>query len=329
MDVRREVQTSPVADEVQALTAVIPAILLGLLYKIPRDIVAEVGGHENVKLKMLPRMHAASDGDTGICFEYAVHEAVMSGDARVMSRLDDALKLCKIEQGDIRSLLFGFEKTGAVQIIDTAEEELTDDSRVLTGGVGQPPKIKKRLNLLASAFRRPKTRLALPSSIRGLWKADLMIGRPTAERWVGTTVKVNPSQLEGAAGLRIGIIPVRSGQSDKVRRDESKGLIVCPLHHDGDFMQTFHEGVRMVQALIKSNMNMPSEAYIPEPEVRDVARVLVKRREIPVVELVDVLRTFGQPHLLSTVEKSVVLTDLKGEAATSTLLAPKPLMSGE
>ncbi len=60
--------------------------------------------------------------------------------------------------------------------------------------------------MLSAAFNRPETRKALPSSISGLWKADLFFGTTDADRWLGISLKINPSQLEGARGLRIGIV---------------------------------------------------------------------------------------------------------------------------
>jgi hypothetical protein len=74
MRVREQRQLNPVADAVLALTAVARPILLGTLYALKADVVAEVQGYPNVKLKMLPRLYKAGDGDCGICFEYAVHE---------------------------------------------------------------------------------------------------------------------------------------------------------------------------------------------------------------------------------------------------------------
>lgn len=60
-------------------------------------------------------------------------------------------------------------------------------------------------------FRRQNAgkldRAKLPDSINGLWKADLFIGNTIMDNWVGTTVKINPSQLESARGLRLGIKP--------------------------------------------------------------------------------------------------------------------------
>jgi hypothetical protein len=258
MFIREQRQQNPVADEVLALTAVVRPILTGTLYALKQEVVAEAGGFDGVKLLMLPRLYKAGDGDCGICFEYAVHEAISREDARVLERIEDAAKLCNVTgMAPPKSLLFGLEKTGTQQLIDTADDLLTEDSRLLYGTQGRPAKLKRHLSVIAGAFRNRQTRLALPWSIRGLWKADLFLGYTDSERWVATTVKINASQLEGAAGLRIGIVPTRQGVSDKVRKDDGKNLVICPLHHDQDFMQTFYEGWRIVQAFLDADARVP------------------------------------------------------------------------
>ena len=322
MEVRREQQINAVGDEVLALTAVIRPILTGVLYALKADIVHEAGGFENLKLKMIPRLYRPGDGDVGICFEYAVHEALTQEDPRVMERVTDAIKLCRIKPSQTKSILFGFEKSGAVQLIDTAKGILTEESRTLAGGVGQPPKLKRRLNTLAAAFRRPTTRYALPWSIRGLWKADLFVGSVNTQQWVGTSVKINASQLEGAAGLRIGITPTRQGKSDKVRLDEGKGLVICPLHHDADFMQTFYEGWRVVQAFLDADAQVPREVVLPRPVDREICRMLTERRDFAAVDVIEALKTFAQPELLETERETVSLEDVKGDAETSMIVAP-------
>ena len=322
MRIHRERQLNPVDDEVLALTAVVRPILTGVLYSTKRDVVAEVGGYEGVKLKMLHRLHLRGDGDCGICFEYAVHEAVTNGDQRVIQRIHDAAQLCNV-QGDVpRSVLFGLEKTGALQLIDTAAEILTEDSRLRYGTRGQPAKLLRHLRNMAGAFRNRRTRPALPFSIRGLWKADLFIGYTASDRWLATSVKINPRQLEAAAGLRIGIVPIRQGQNDRVRIDETKNLVICPLHHDGDFMQTFYEGWRIVQAFLAADGRIPDEAALPSPTHREVARILAERREFAVLEVIEAIRPFGQPELLDTESADVGLQSLKGNAATDLVVAP-------
>ncbi len=322
IEVRREMQLNAVGDDVLALTAVIRPILTGVLYALKADVVAEAGGYENIKLKMLPRLYRPGDGDVGICFEYAVHEALNQGDARVMERVEDALKLCNIKPPKPSSILFGVEKTGSIQLIDTAKGILTDDSRTLSGSQGQPPFLRRRLNTIAAAFKRPTTRNALPWSMRGLWKADLFLGSTQSQRWVGASVKINPSQLEGAAGLRIGIVPTKQGKSDRVRIDQGRGLVVCPLHHDADFMQTFYEAWRVVQAFIAADAHVPKEVMLPRPVDREICRLLAERREFPAVDVIEVLKTFAQPELLTTDRETVGLENVQGVSDTKMILAP-------
>jgi hypothetical protein len=295
---------------------------MGVLYALKDDVVQQAGGRENITLALLARLYRAGDGDCGICFEYAVHEAMNRRDPRVVERVNDAIKLCRINGNDPQSILFGLEKSGSLQLIDSAAEMLTEDSRVLAGTVGQPPKLLKHLNTLAGAFRNARTRLALPSSIRGLWKADLVLGYPEREQWVGTSVKINPNQLEGAPGLRIGIVPVRQGRTDKVRRDEDRNLVICPLHHDADFMEVFYVGWRIVQAFIEADAQVPKEVSLPRPIDREVAKILAERRDFPVIDVIAAIGVFGQPELLTTDDKQVQLQALKGQAATDTLVAP-------
>jgi hypothetical protein len=271
---------------------------------------------------MLARLYRAGDGDCGICFEYAVHEAMNRSDTQVLSRVNDAIRLCRIQGTQPKSILFGLEKTGALQLIDTAESILTGDSRILAGTVGQPPKLRRHLNKIVGAFKNARTRPALPFSIRGMWKADLVLGFSDADRWVGTSVKINPSQLEAAPGLRIGIVPTKQGRTDKVRLDEARNLVVCPLHHDEDFMQIFYEGWRIVQAFIQADARVPKEVSLPRPVDREVARILAERREFPAEDVIEAIGAFGQPELLATQDKTVELQMLQGQAATDMLVAP-------
>ena len=78
MQIRQERQLNPVSDEVLALTAVVRPILMGVLYALKDDVVRQAGGRESISLALLARLYRAGDGDCGICFEYAVHEAIIA-----------------------------------------------------------------------------------------------------------------------------------------------------------------------------------------------------------------------------------------------------------
>lgn len=328
MEIQEEVQANPVADEVAALVAVTRPILNGVLVSIGAEYLEAWGGDRNqVPLKLLGRLRKEGDGDTGIAFEYAVHDAVRGKNAIVLERVSKALDLCRVREGDPSSILFAIEKQGSKQLIETDLDLITNDSRVLSGKQGQPVKLKKQMNTIAAAFRRKNTRPNLPQSIRGLWKADLFLGSQTPDHWIGTSVKINPSHMEAAAGLRVAIVPMQSGKDDRVRKDDHRNLVICPIPHDRSFMQVFYEGWRIVQALCSNDFKTPKEVLLPDPQHREVARIYTERRNFPVLDVIDATATFAQPHLLDTTTETIEAHNFEVDTApgTSTIITPRPL----
>ena len=271
------------------------------------------GGYDNMPLFMLPRAYRKGDGDCGICFEYAVHDAVRRHDPDVMDRIEAAFKICRMPGTNMDSILFGAEKSGALQIIDTAMDVLTDDSRLLTGERQQPLKLKRYVNMLSAAFRRQSDRNRLPQSISGLWKADLFVGNTDSDRWIGATVKINASSLEGARGLRLGLVPVQQGKKDSIYRDENKNLVVCPLPYDKSFMEIFYTSWVIIQQFIAADAQVPKEVALPTPSHRYVAQLLAERRNYPVVDVIEALGPLSQPELLDTHQSDAVLGDTEKE----------------
>ncbi len=320
-----ESQQSPVADLFSAHIAIIRPILSGLLYSLKKDVATEVGGYENVKLKMLPRLRREGDGDVGICFEYAVHDALRRRHPHITERVHDALtKYCRVPGTEIDSILFAAEKNGSLQLIDTASGVLTEESRILTGAQAQPPKLKQYLLDLARAFRSSSLREALPSTIKGLWKADLFVGCRDSDRWVGTTVKINPSALEGAPGLRLGIVPSVQGRNDTIKIDQTRNLVVCPVPYDASFMEAFYVSWGIVKQFLDADAYVPREVYLPSPLQRQVANELAIRREFNVVEVIEGLRPLAQPHLLFNRPLDVNV-DVSGANMTpDTIISPIP-----
>lgn len=329
LPLRFEKQLSNVSSEVEALVAVIRPILQGTLYALKRDIVEEVGGYANVKVKMLPRLYRRGDGDCGVCFEYAVHDALNRAESSVMERVEDALsQYCNVPGAEISSILFGAEKSGAIDLISTAKELLNQDSMLLYGSRGRPAKLIKHIDSIAAAFRRPSFANALPQSISGLWKADLFLGHSDSDRWVGTTVKINANALEGARGLRIGIVPARHGRSDRIEKDDRRNLVICPLPYDGAFVEIFYRGWIIVRQFIGADANMPGEVALPDPADRTVAKLLADRREYAVLDVHDALTPLAQPQLLETTPQTAELVECRhGEGGVGVAIAPvaKPL----
>jgi hypothetical protein len=102
-------------------TMVIP-VLRGMLFSTKRDMVQALGGIEKISLEQFARIYVESPGDYGICFEYAVHQALQKRDPAVHPLVSQVLNdFCRIKE-EAESILFGAEKTGATSIIETCEE---------------------------------------------------------------------------------------------------------------------------------------------------------------------------------------------------------------
>jgi hypothetical protein len=326
MEIRHEIQTADVADEVSAVVAVVRPILQATLYSLRKEVVAPFGGYDKVPLYMLADLRKPGDGDTGISFEYAIHDAMLRCDPAVVERVHDALLKCKVKGDTVASIMFGIEKSGAQMLIETASESLTKDSQLMSGYRGRPVKLTRHLGAVATAFRSPKKRATLPQSISGLWKADLFLGETEGDRWVGTTVKINSRQLVGAKGLRIGVVPAKQGNSDAVRVDDARNLVVCPVPYDGEFMEVFYEAWQAVTAFLAASARIPKEVLLPQPHLREVTKMLADRREFTAVDVIEALGVYAQPHLLEGDEDTADLTQKRGSGLiTSSFIAPRPL----
>jgi hypothetical protein len=331
MQLRIESQRNGVADEVSALIAVMRPILEGLLYSLPSHRVARLGGINAITLEDLARERRESDGDCGVCFEYAVHDAVVRGDPMVAERVDHALRrFCRIRGSSLSSILFGAEKQGSQRLIETAKALLTDESRLMYGTQGRPVALRRHLDAAAAAFRTRGQGSRLPQSVSGLWKADLFLGQSGADKWVGTSVKIKAAALEPARGLRLGVVPVR-GASDLIYKDERKNLIVVPVRWDDDFMDIFYLAWWTAVYFLQGGAREPAPGLLVDPAQRQVARLLVGHRNAPVLDVIDALSAVSQPHLLepSEVAASLESPDVGGPAwhalvATMAVIAPIP-----
>lgn len=328
-DLLKYTQSTYVQSEVEAQFSVIIPILKGILYSLNRDVVNQVGGYEKITLALLARLYRPGGGDCGICFEYAVHDAIVHNNPMVLERIDTALaKYCKIKNGDPTSILFGAEKTGALQLIDTVTEHLTDDSLLLTGNVGKPIKLKKHIQGVVNAFRKPSEREKLPNSINGLWKADLFVGRAEVDKWIGTTVKINRSAIESARGLRLAIVPSKQGKNDKIEVSETKNLIICPMPYDQSFMEIFYQGWCTVKQFLNADAKLPSEFLLPRGNDRFVCKQLSDRRDYPVLSVIEALDVLKQPNLLETKTTSVKIHNENEEASKiNAIIAPMSFMN--
>jgi hypothetical protein len=281
-------------------------VLEATLYSVHMDRIARLGGYEEWTLVDLAREYREGNGDAGICFEFAVHEAIALENPLIAPLASEVLNdFCGIS-GGANSILFGPEKDGRIPILESVQDALTDDSRVYVGNRGQPPKLKRYIPKIIRAFRRNEDRNKLPRTINGLWKADLFIGNPDSEKWVGTTVKVNQAHLEGAQGLRIGIYP-RVNPRDVPRKDDDLNLVRLPLPYDAAFMELFYKSFYLVRAFLNADARVPKPIQLPDAEDRFVTQELEARRDFPVLAVIEVIRDMAQRNLLKNEDVETVM----------------------
>lgn len=294
-------QVGNVEDPVRAKLAIIVPILKATLHSLAHDRIDRLGGLPRITLRDLAREFREGHGDAGICFEYAVHEAIAANSPLIHPLASEVLAdLCKIK-GGADSILFGPEKEGVIPIIESATNALTDDSVVYVGNAGRPPKLRRYIPQIVRAYRRNEEQNRLPRSITGLWKADLFLGNRGIDTWVGTTIKINPEHLQGARGLRIAIYPKR-GPRDAPRKDDDLNLIRLPLPYDGEFMEVFYKSFFLVRAFLRADAEIPKPIDLPDAEDRLLTEQLQQRRDFPVLDVVGALIGMAQPDLLEAAE---------------------------
>jgi hypothetical protein len=111
---------------------------------------------DKLPLKILGRLRKEGDGDCGIAFDYAVHDAVISHEPVVAERVADALTKCGVSGGDPAPILFAIEKSGSQELISTEPSLVMDNSPVLLSEGGRPVGLREHLAAIGAAFRLPQ-----------------------------------------------------------------------------------------------------------------------------------------------------------------------------
>ena len=318
MKLQTEKQRAPITDAARSRIALALPVLKGMLFALQKDRVARLGGYDRITLADLGREYREGSGDCGICFEYAVHDALLAKDPNIYPRISEVLEdFCGIKSG-AESILFGAEKTGEISLIRTSHDLVTSESRILSGKIGQPAKLQKQWNTIRKALRDTKARDRLPTSIKGLWKADLFLGSSGEGRWVGSTLKLNKPDFEGAAGLRVGIYPEEK-PGDRPTKDENNNLVLCPLPYDSSFMEVFHSSFFTVKQTLLADTKLPKPVAVPNSADRFLAQQLVDRRDFSVLDIIEAMYALGQPDLVAE-----SLVNESDDAAPLDAVAPCP-----
>ncbi len=321
MKIQKAMQNTPITDAARARIALTLPVLKGVLLALQHQRVERLGGYEKITLADLGREYREGSGDCGICFEYAVHDALQAKDPNIYNRISTILNDFIGIKAGAESILFGAEKTGGISLIETSHHLINDNSRILSGKIGQPAKLKKQWDTIKRALRSTNARDRLPTSIKGLWKADLFLGSSDEGRWVGSTLKLNKSDFEGAAGLRIGIYP-ESKKGERPSKDENNNLILCPLPYDNSFMELFNTSFFIIKQMLLADARVPKPVALPNSADRFVAQQFEDRRDFSVLEIIEAMYPLGQIGLVS---ERVIGTPVGDSETPIDAVAPVPV----
>ncbi len=314
-----ERQREAIRDAMRAQLAMVRPILRATLFSLAGERVERLGGYGEITVADLAREYREGSGDCGICFEYAVHDAIRRQDPLVEPRIAEVLDdFCGV-RGRPRSILFGGEKGAKLHLVETDAELLTDEARVLAGGPGRPAKLKPLMESLKRAHSSVSHRDALPPTLRDLWRADLFVGSADEQRWVATTLKTHARDHARAAGIRLGIHPEQHHR-ERPSFDASRNLVLCPLPYDGGFMELFYEAFVAVRTFLLADARQPKPVVLPSSASRYVAKMLEERRGFPVLDVIAALGPLAQPDLL----ESSGAGDAYSEVTTALAPIPRP-----
>jgi hypothetical protein len=327
-------QKQPIDERGRALYAIARSIVRAQLDQLTAEDLEDLGRERaDVSLRQLAKL-ARLDRDKGMRgdgFEWAVHEAVLGGEPTVVEPVSDAMARASRKFAQMSaptSLLFGYERARYLGFLNAIVEDAYDLAVLLPDGrQGRPFYFNGPWLRLAAGGNRLEA--SLKPRIRKIWKTDLFLSDEERHRHVAATIKSNWKQLEGGAGLRLGIVPEASDLQAGVRYDKHLGLWLAVLPDPNGFMGLFNDAYESVAeaVLTLGKHNRGSYYYKPTPMGQRLQEQLEKYGNAKVVDVTDALNEAAQQELIS-VEQRLISVDapswLHLGAARTPVIAPKP-----
>jgi len=326
-------QTGPVEEYGRAMYAVARSIIRAMLDALStqdlEDINTPIGEVTPRQLSKLARLDR-DKGMRGDGFEWAVHEAPLGKEPRVLNPVAEALFRCsQYNKRDVEpsSLLFGQERSSYLGFLDAVMETAGQDAVLIPGERGRPFVFGPSVSTAAlGAAAEPY----LPARVKKIWKTDLFINGVGTNRHFATTVKSNVDHLEGGAGLRLAIVPENADRSPAgVRWDSNKRLWIVSLADPDGFMGLFNDTYRAIGRAVCTLGRHDKPAYytIPSAKVVKLQEQLEKYGSVKVLEVEAALNDAAQQNLITAQERLLGVNPPDWphmKQLAPKLIAPKP-----
>jgi hypothetical protein len=324
-------QDAPVDEYGRALYAVARSILRALIDSLTAEDLRTLNTPlKDVRMRQLA-MIARLERDKGMRgdgFEWAVHEALLGREERVIEPVAHALRrACPYTgSGTPTSILFGHERARYLGFLDAVIDSAGTDAYLLPQGSGRPYKFGP---WVAKAARGQAAEPELTERIRQVWKTDLFLAREGDERHFAATVKSNAELLEGGRGLRVGIVPEGPTVKEGVRFDQTTGLWLVVLPDPNGFMGLFNDAYNAVARAICTlgKHQVPPYYAKPSAKAQRVQQQLEKYPDAIAEEIEHALNGAAQQDLVSTNKRLVSVNApdwLHIRAMAPKVISPKP-----
>lgn len=326
-------QNQPIDEYGRALYAVARSVLRAHIDSLSREDLTDINTPiDEVRMRQLAKVVRLErdKGMRGDGFEWAVHEAIMGAEERVLKPVHHALTRASkfVKDASPISLMFGYERARYLGFLDAVIDEAGTDAYLLPEGSGRPFRFGP---WVAKAAEGHLAEPELPERIRQIWKTDIFLSTEDDPRYFAATIKSNLNQLEGGRGLRIGIVPEHpsAGRRAGVRYSQDHGLWLVTLDDPNGFMGLFNDGYHAVARSICTLGKQPKPPYFAKPSAKaqKVQAQLEKYPDAKVFEIEDALNDAAQQDLVTSEQRLVGVNPpdwLHIKQMAPKLIAPKP-----
>jgi hypothetical protein len=326
-------QNAPIDEYGRALYAVSRSVLRALIDSLSEDDLSDLNTPiERVTMRQLAKVVRLErdKGMRGDGFEWAVHEAIIGLEPKVINPVHQALRRASVKVKDSKpmSVMFGYERARFLGFLDAVVDEAGTDAYLLPEGKGRPFKFGPWVSIAAQgATAEPM----LPERIKQIWKTDLFLSTEEDPRYFAATVKSNINLLEGGRGLRIGIVPESSvvGGGAGIRYSQKHGLWVVSLADPNGFMGLFNDAYNAVARAICTLGKQDKPAYYTKPSAKaeKVQKQLEKYPTALALEIENALDEAAQQNLIAVHSKLVSVNApdwLHIKKMAPRIISPKP-----
>jgi len=263
-------------------------------------------------------------------FEWAVHEAMLGKEPRVINPVSEALYRCsQYNERDVEptSLLFDQERAKYLGFLDSIVDEAGKGALLIPGERRRPFNFGSSV---ATAARGQSAESLLPDRVKKIWKSDLFISGIGSIRHFATTVKSNIDLLEGGKGLRLAIVPESANHNPSgVRFDATHKLWIVSLADPDGLMGLFGDAYRAIGRAICTlgRHDLPPYYLKPSAKAEVLQQQLEKYGAVKVLEVEGALNEAAQQDLTTTQERLVSVSPpawLHMKQLAPKIIAPKP-----